>query len=150
MFFKFKLLNIFKNICLLVLLQKVLSFMKTISFKCIIYFNHVHHPQCFPFSLLSLFFSCQCPAPSFPLLSCLLHKNIIHTQTHVHTCAHTHTLRNMCVLSSVCLSVLSVYASIKRHFGPQMRQSVFVLLCLAYVIQYDLCFFVSDIIFLNE
>lgn len=117
------------------LLQKVLSFMKTISFKYIIYFNYVHHPNFFlsPFSPFSSLASVL--APSFSLLSCLINKDITHTQTHIHTythahmCTQPHPQRYVCVI--ICLSVLSGYASIKRHFGPQMRQSIFVL-CLAY------------------
>lgn len=52
-------------------------------------------------------------APSFPLLSCLLHKNIIHTQTHVHTCAHNHTLRNVCII--ICLSLCPICLCIYKN-----------------------------------
>lgn len=105
-------------------------------------FFHVYHifqscssPQVFFLSLFSPFSSpASILAPSFPLLSCLIHGHT-HTQTHIHTCpqVHTTTPTERCVLSSVCLSVCLVYASIKSHFGPQVRQSIFVLLCLAYV-----------------
>lgn len=134
MFFKFKLLNIFKNMFIGVIAEGV-ELHENNFFQVYHIFQPFHHPNFFlsPFSPFSSLASVL--APSFSLLSCLIHKDITHTQTHIHTythahmCTQPHPQRYVCVI--ICLSVLSVYASIKRHFGPQMRQSIFVL-CLAY------------------